>query len=602
LAATLQNHVTALADAFTGLAAPQDRLEYGWLWLHRLLLITELQRTGYLAGGDRWYLHTQLSHHQQIAPDTFFREFLTPLCHLGLALPPSERPPHYQSQMVGLPFLGGTWFRPHPLELTHSEVDISDAPLEKILAWVAEQPWERLSHPEMQEPLAETLEWLVTQAEGQGHITSQETLQAICDRTVDAYLLQTLAPYTTISHRSLDDHLAHLTPSGCAALVETILPSLTVLDPACGSGRFLLMALSRLQKVYQRCWEYAQTCELPLLQDWKREIAAVPQPLAWTFTYTILTQNLYGVDLCPNAVTLTHLQLTLALLGTTTQRPQDLAPLPDLTLNITAGNALLGLIRVDEASFDTILPKPRRSGVTSDPVMQGNLLQPLVAASYRDTLAEKQIRVEHYRAQTQAMGEAIGVPEYAQAEFLRDRLDEVMHTTQVKLHRLLLNTCSQKLGLQIRTPNLSGGTQTRQLTLPDIATLHPLHWGFVFSEQLAAGGFHVIVTHPPPGSLRPNRQHFFQAHATAFAAAQIHWENFRRSPRRSLRQAPELESQWLEEQGRVALLRAYCRRSDDYARDRLALASRTLSYHILFSQRCLALSHPQGIPPYLYNP
>jgi len=61
----------------------------------------------------------------------------------------------------------------------------------------------------------------------------------------------------------------------------------------------------------------------------------------------------------------------------------DLEPLPNINFNIMAGNSLIGLIRVDDKSFDTA----------------GNLdiLQGLVASDYQAILAEKNRSIELYK-------------------------------------------------------------------------------------------------------------------------------------------------------------------------------------------------------------
>jgi len=91
-----------------------------------------------------------------------------------------------------------------------------------------------------------------------------------------------------------------------------------ILDPACGSGSFLLRAFEELDSYLEK--EKNQTKKDNFL-DYERRIQ-------------ILTSNIYGVDLDDEAVELTRLNL---LLKTATQKH----PLPDLANNIKNGNSLI---------------------------------------------------------------------------------------------------------------------------------------------------------------------------------------------------------------------------------------------------------------------
>lgn len=124
--------------------------------------------------------------------------------------------------------------------------------------------------------------------------------------------------------------------------------NLRILDPACGSGSFLIRAFERCcehwqtvmtkdAKVRRRsdCWVDPETGDVHLTTDLKRRI---------------LTANVYGVDIDPGAVEVTQLSLYLKMLEgenrTTLARERDLfgsevALLPPLETNIKCGNSLI---------------------------------------------------------------------------------------------------------------------------------------------------------------------------------------------------------------------------------------------------------------------
>ena len=608
LAKTLSHHGRVFADAISGIDSLSARLWYSQVLITRLLLIYDLQIAGFLGAGDRWYLHTQLGHcQQQHHPNNFYHRFLIPFCHLGLGLPEIERPLPLQAKLGKVPYLGSRLFHPHPLEQNYPAITLPDEPFELFLGWLAEQTWQRtfetIEKPDTitRAALAGALEILVTERTAKATLSSPQVLQGICNCTLDAYILQSLSRHDT-SVDSVDTLIKTLDDQTCHLLVETILPRIRLLDPACGSGRLLLMSLERLHQLYQACWNYAQRSCDPTLQAWVRSLQTAKPSTAWALTSHILTQNLYGVDVHAEAVEITQLQLWLALL-TNAASPDELSPLPDLDFNIATGNALVGFIRVDEESFDKITPKRQRPNSIPETVLQGNLLQPLTAANYRDTLTEKQIRIEHYHAQTKAMAEVGNIPEYVQTEFLRDRIDEVNQAAQQKLNRLLLETMSQQLGIYVREPQSSRRTHKRLLTLADIEALNPFHWGFFFNTILESqGGFNIILTHPPSGSLHPHTDEFYTQYAHLLQKHKIERATFRRSRKATLQQFPTLAKLWAAYAGRFSYLRDYFRRSDAYQLSATLTPTRSLSLQTLFAQRCAALLSPNGIPPYLHKP
>lgn len=590
----------ALAKSVT----EHEAVGYADVLLARLLMLYTLQARGFLGRGDRWYLHSHLGACQAPATNRFYRSFFMPLCHQGIALPESERPLQ-QQQWGSLPYLGSRLFYAHPVEQQHPSLELPDEPFEAVLGWLAEQRWQETLEDWTDGTLSPAIlaaayEYWITGQTGKAVVSLPETLQGICDRTVDAHILHAIHRYEGQRVASVATLLAELEDDTCHLLLDKILPSLTILDPACGTGRLLLMALTRLQQIYQACLHQAQRSSHPALRGWLHGLQQEAAPMPWTLTRRILTQNLYGVDLRPEVIFLTQFQLWLALLATA-ETAADLRPLPDLDFNLVVGNALVGFIRVDEEGFDQIVPKQGRSVAIAETVLQGNLLQPLMAASYRDTVAERQICVEHYQAQTRAMEEASGIPEYVQTDFLRDRIQEVNYTAQRKLNRLLWETASQKLGIQVRSPQVGfGRARRRLLTLADIEALQPFHWGFFFNRVLEQrGGFDVVLTHPPGGALRPSADDFYRQYALLLLHHGIDRDTFRRSRKVLLQKHPVLAARWRTYVEGIAAMRDYLRRSQEYQLQS-PVSSRSVSLKAAFAQRCGMLVRKGGVSPYLY--
>jgi len=99
---------------------------------------------------------------------------------------------------------------------------------------------------------------------------------------------------------------------------------LRVVDPACGSGAFLIQALDRLIAEYR--WIVAQEeCITGVRELWNQD----------ALIRSILSLNLYGVDINPESVEITQLALWLHTAAPNT-------PLCTLDRNIRCGNSLVG--------------------------------------------------------------------------------------------------------------------------------------------------------------------------------------------------------------------------------------------------------------------
>ncbi len=138
--------------------------------------------------------------------------------------------------------------------------------------------------------------------------------------------------------------------------------ALRVLDPACGSGSFLIRAFERVCEHWQRWLTTArppkdQTAARAAWQKKHRHLCWVEESsgdvhLTVDLKRKILTQNIFGVDLDGAAVEVTQLSLYLKMLEnenrTTLQRQRellaeetDIALLPPLQDNIKCGNSLI---------------------------------------------------------------------------------------------------------------------------------------------------------------------------------------------------------------------------------------------------------------------
>jgi len=146
----------------------------------------------------------------------------------------------------------------------------------------------------------------------------------------------------------------HIVKSTLGRLLEFSNPGtvakLRVLDPACGSGSFLLEAYQVLLD-WHRSWYIADGAE-----KWarrKRPVLFQNAYGAWELTTAqrkeILINNIYGVDIDSQAIEVTKLSLLLKVLEGETEESLNTnlklfhdRALPDLGRNIRCGNSLIG--------------------------------------------------------------------------------------------------------------------------------------------------------------------------------------------------------------------------------------------------------------------
>ncbi|MBO0780877.1 MAG: Eco57I restriction-modification methylase domain-containing protein [Ktedonobacteraceae bacterium] len=157
------------------------------------------------------------------------------------------------------------------------------------------------------------------------------------------------------SQRCALDLLARCDNSSLLRAFYETLSQVSILDPTCGSGVFLFAALTILEALYTACLahmhrtlsqpqslHHSTSQDLAFFRATLEQVTTYPNP-GFFILRTIISHNLYGVDIMREAIETCKLRLLLRLMARLEQ-PQDLSWLPRTPMNLYPGNALVGFI------------------------------------------------------------------------------------------------------------------------------------------------------------------------------------------------------------------------------------------------------------------
>ena len=272
------------------------------------------------------------------------------------------------------------------------------------------------------------------------------------------------------------------------------LKKITILDPTCGSGAFLFAALNILEPLYEICIERMQDFtvgnassslakkykhHLPRIKD---ELAAIESKYRSNIQYfiykTIILNNLYGVDIMPEAVEIAKLRLFLKLVAVVDVDVNadnlGLDPLPDIDFNIRCGNTLVGYATKKE------LDEALRKQFTLD-------------------------RINAKIAFEKKINDGLDKVAKSYADFLLAQRD---HSEDMKK----LKTSKEKLKADLHDLNEDLNDHYHNATQPNVDfeqwknSHQPFHWLAEFYMIMKGNdGFDVIIGNPPYVVYRPDQ-------------------------------------------------------------------------------------------------
>lgn len=323
--------------------------------------------------------------------------------------------------------------------------------------------------------------------------------------------------------------------------LDRVLENVTVLDPAAGSGAFLLTAGEVLETWRSQCSDTESRYEL------RREI---------------IRKSLYGVDLLDGAVEVCKLRLWLWLTGATTIDLDEDVPsvetLPNIDFNIRQGNSLVGIAEPEYESLVAHMEfewtdgtqKSYSEAVTDyrENILDYQVATGAAAANLRDTITTQReilqaeftrdlaqdsaVTVEEeldsYGAFTRVMDDITGKVKFtlgfdsamteAERESVADAGFREQKNWKTTAYRSDIRNASPEAVEAIFELMEDRGTITieRPVSQSDIESLDPFHWIFEFPMAYTPTGddpksFDAIIGNPPHGSsLSPLQKSFLE--------------------------------------------------------------------------------------------
>lgn len=304
-----------------------------------------------------------------------------------------------------------------------------------------------------------------------------------------------------------------------ASDVSSALLSLTVLDPACGSGHFLLAAARRIATRLAR----ARSAGVPSAADYRHALRDV------------VRSSIYGVDRNPMAVELARVALWIE-----TVDPGK--PLGFLDANLKNGDSLLGIFSLD-ALMQGIPDAAYKPLAGDDKTVAGDFLKrnkrirdlrtgtfdfasasrPLrsLAASFSAVRALTEDTVEEVASRHARYSAAKSDPRLTHLEAAADLYIAAFLMPKTKETSLDLNTSLVPTTQDVWT--LSEGGQiygVRRGKAIELAKLaRAFHWPLEFPDVFAGGGFDVVLGNPPWERIKLQEQEFFAQRDPEIAAA-----------------------------------------------------------------------------------
>ncbi len=625
--AEFETEHVAFTKLIQGINDEKDQRWYASVLLNRLMFIWFLQGKMFIDNGDTDYLPRKLVESCKTGKNCFYNDFLKILFFEGFALPEHNRSEETNALLGKIKYLNGGLFLEHRIEQQYPDISVPDSAFENLFALFKRYSWNLNDTPGGNDNeinpdvLGYIFEKYINQKEFGAYYTRPEITEYLCEQTIERLILDqintpgVLGAFEKRDYKNIGDMLLHLDAQLCRRLLNDVLPSLKLLDPACGSGAFLVAAMKTLINIYSAVVGKVKFLADPALTKWLAKTEKAHPNINYFIKKSIITDNLFGVDIMEEAMEIAKLRLFLALVASA-ETVDQLEPLPNIDFNIMAGNSLIGLLHVDSGKFNDnsadgaqALMKMQHKGgegefgfsfesatSASKEERAAEFVRKKRADKYEDILREKNRLIDLYRSQDNQTKEYL--------TDLRDKINAYNTEADATLNELLLNEFKDELGIQFEEAqwntekNKEARSKKRKLRTEDIEALTPFHWGYKFDSIVKEhGGFDAIITNPPWEVFKPNGKEFFLRYSDLITRKKMRIEDFKKHQKELLKD-PEILAAWLDYLNDFKYVSSYVRSASCYQHQIGEVNGRKtgsdLNLYKLFTERCYRLLRDGG--------
>jgi len=435
-------------------AEEEDREQIAQIIMDRLIFIKFLQSKGIIPFNVLGYLSEM---EEDILNDKLKELFL----HVLNTKEDSRV--DIDSKFEDIPYLNGSLFLRSKVESENPDYHIQAEILQRIIDFLNSFKFvhrEDLSQKQVLDPkiLGYIFERAMTSAERKStgsYYTPRKITKYISENTIKPSILkranEILEEKGYKENELLEEinQIYSLRDTTLSEVFQDLTNNLKICDNACGSGAFLLAASNVLLKIYRNINE-----ELGLGNS---EVG---------LRKIILKNNIYGVDINPNAIEIAKLRLWLWLVDA--YDPDEIEPLPNLDYNIKEGNSLVGYVDIKQ--------------FTEKKVDLNDFIN--LEKSLSTLLKKRERKINKYKS---ASGE--------KSRKFKKEVNQLDKKIKQELDKSLYKELQQETDIEYE----------------EFKELKPFHWGFQFHEIFSDGednGFDAIIGNPPYIKEYVNREAF----------------------------------------------------------------------------------------------
>jgi hypothetical protein len=299
------------------------------------------------------------------------------------------------------------------------------------------------------------------------YYTPSEITSYIAEETIFPYLLEKLKS----KHSNINELIENSSKDELKKLLNTI-SEIKILDPACGSGAFLIKA-----------------SEIIFYLKVRLLIKLNKNPSYYDIKLNTITENIYGVDILEGAIEIAKLRLWLWLI-TDYRGGAEIKALPNIEYNLKVGNSLIGWTyeKLEQVSLKNPLTDEIK-GIFIGLLAYSDEYERKIYEETRKLLSTYSLEnyIEAYSMLYKIYRKEHGI----KAENLKGIIEKIRNSIYRSIDSPFLDYMNSQID-----PNFKKKSRF-PISKEKYHSLIPFHWRVDFGAIFEDGGFDVIVGNPP---------------------------------------------------------------------------------------------------------